>query len=162
MVWRSFKIRIGLLPRSIRFSMSRRFPTSRIFLGVCTLALCLPSPGCVHRRMTIESNPGGALVLLDGKEVGYTPVSVDFTYYGTREVTLIKDGYETRTFPARLQTPWYQHIPLDFFSDNLNPFPVTDRKRFRYQLTPRNEMNDSDENLLNRGNAFRSEALIGR
>lgn len=112
--------------------------------------------------MTIESNPVGALVLLDGKEVGYTPVSVDFTYYGTREVTLIKDGFETRTFPAKLQTPWYQYIPLDFFSDNLNPFPVTDRQRFQYQLAPRNETNDTGENLLNRGNAIRSEALIGR
>lgn len=110
--------------------------------------------------MTIESNPAGALVLLDGKEVGYTPVSVDFTYYGTREVTLIKDGYLTQTFPARLQTPWYQHIPLDFFSDNFSLTQITNRHRFRYQLTQRNELIDSDETLLDRGNAFRSEALI--
>lgn len=110
--------------------------------------------------MTIESNPVGALVLLDGEQVGYTPVSVDFTYYGTREVTLIKDGYETQTFPAKLRTPWYQHIPLDFFSDNLIPFQVTDRQRFQYQLRPRDLTNDTDENLLNRGNVFRSEALI--
>lgn len=111
--------------------------------------------------MTIESNPPGALVLLDGKEVGYTPVSVDFTYYGTREVTLIKDGYETQTFPARLQTPWYQYIPLDFFSDNFSPVPITNRHRFQYRLTPRNVLNDSGETLLERGNSFRSEALIG-
>lgn len=120
----------------------------------------MAAPGCVSRRMTIESNPVGALVLLDGEQVGYTPVSVDFTYYGTREVTLIKDGYETQTFPAKLRTPWYQHIPLDFFSDNLIPFQVTDRQRFQYQLRPRDLTNDTDENLLNRGNVFRSEALI--
>lgn len=110
--------------------------------------------------MTIESNPAGALVLLDGKEVGYTPVSADFTYYGTREVTLIKDGYQTQTFPARLQTPWYQHIPLDFFSDNFSPHQVTNRHRFQYQLMPRDPLEDTDESLLNRGNAFRSEALV--
>lgn len=141
--------------------MSRAFQTTRICLAFHALLLCVLLQGCVHRRMTIESFPAGALVLLDGKEVGYTPVSVDFTYYGTREVTLIKDGYETQTFPASLQTPWYQHIPLDFFSDNFSPFQITNRHRFQYQLTPRNVMNDSEENLLERGHSFRSEALVG-
>ncbi|HSG69044.1 MAG TPA: PEGA domain-containing protein [Planctomycetaceae bacterium] len=122
--------------------------------------------GCVHRRMTIESNPPGALVLVDGKERGYTPVSLDFTYYGTREVTLIKDGYETQTFPAKLQTPWYQVIPLDFFSDNFSPTQITNRHRFVYELQSKYEREpgqlnkDSEEELLNRGNSFRSEALL--
>jgi hypothetical protein len=142
--------------------MSRSAPTTRTCLALFLLALCAVAPGCVHRRMTIESNPAGALVLLDGKEAGYTPVSVDFTYYGTREVTLIKDGYETQTFPARLQTPWYQHIPLDFFSDNFSPVQITNRHRFRYQLKQRYPLDDTDEKLLDRGNAFRSEALIGQ
>ena len=118
--------------------------------------------GCVHRRMTIESNPVGALVLLDGKEIGYTPVSHDFTYYGTREVTLIKDGYETQTYPAQLRTPWYQKVPLDFFSDNLLLYPVTNRHRFRFQMRAKDPIVDSDENLQQRGNAFRSEALISQ
>jgi len=140
--------------------MSRPALTTRFSLAFSLLTLCALGPGCVHRRMTIESNPAGALVLVDGKEIGYTPVSMDFTYYGTREVTLIKDGFETQTFPAKLRTPWYQHIPLDFFSDNLSPVPITNRQRFQYQLTPRNLSRDTDETLLNRGNAFRSEALV--
>jgi len=98
--------------------------------------------------------------MLDGKEIGYTPVSHDFIYYGTREVTLIKDGYQTQTFPAELRAPWYQHIPLDFFSDNLLPYQITNRHRFTYQLQPKNPLRDSDESLLERGNSFRSESLL--
>ena len=56
-----------------------------VWLG---LFIACAASGCVSRRMTIHSNPPGALVLLDGKEIGYTPCSADFLYYGTREVTL--------------------------------------------------------------------------
>jgi hypothetical protein len=138
----------------------RHFALDRLLLTVCAAALLAVQPGCVHRRMTIESNPAGALVMLDGQEVGYTPVSVDFTYYGTREVTLIKDGYETRTFPATLQTPWYQYFPLDFFSDNFSPTQITNRHRFVYELQPSRLNLGTEQELLDRGNSFRSEALV--
>lgn len=130
--------------------------------GMLVAALFLTAPGCVHRRMTIESNPAGALVLLDGEEIGYTPVSADFTYYGTREVTLIKDGYETQTYPATLKTPWYQYIPLDFFSDNLLPYQVTNRHRFTYQMRQKDPLRNSNEALLDDANAFRSESLLSQ
>ena len=53
--------------------------------------------GCVQRRMTIRSSPPGAMVYVDNQEIGTTPVSTGFTYYGTREFRLVKDGYETLT-----------------------------------------------------------------
>ena len=67
------------------------------------LAAILVAPGCVQRRMTIRSNPPGALVYVDDYELGTTPVSHDFVYYGTRNIKLVKDGYETLTvrFEAR-------------------------------------------------------------
>ena len=40
----------------------------RLLVVVMTLAASLP--GCVHRRLTVNSNPPGARVLLDGEEVG--------------------------------------------------------------------------------------------
>ena len=132
---------------------------SLLLLTVILGAAC--QTGCVHRRMAIESNPVGALVLLDGEEIGYTPISADFTYYGTREVTLVKDGYETQTFSATLQTPWYQRFPLDFFSDNFSPKSITNRHRFFYQLQPKRVDWGSTEDLRQRGDSFRSEALHG-
>lgn len=116
--------------------------------------------GCVHRRMTVTSNPPGARVLVDGEDAGLTPVSVDFTYYGTREITLIKDGYETLTVMQPVATPWYQIAPVpEFFSDNFALTNVTDRHHFQYdmqrqQQAPRRE-------LLDRANSLRMEAKIG-
>lgn len=96
------------------------------------------STGCVSRRLTVRSNPPGALVELDGERIGYTPVSVDFTYYATREMRLSKAGFETLTVLQPLKPPWYQVPPLDFVSDNLLPLKqVTDRHEVTYTLAPK-------------------------
>jgi hypothetical protein len=119
----------------------------------------LAGSGCVHRRMTIRSDPPGATVLLEGEEIGYTPASVDFTHYGTREITLIKDGYETLTTLQKVKTPWYQVPPLDFVSDNLLPFRVTNRHEFTYKLHPKRILPTQD--ILQRANTLRSDAQVG-
>lgn len=110
--------------------------------------------------MTINSDPPGALVLVDGEEKGYTPAPIDFTYYGTREITLIKDGYETVTTMQKVRTPWYQIFPLDFVSDNLLPFKVTDRHQFDYQLKP--QTISPSQQLIDRANELRSETRLGQ
>ena len=81
-------------------------------LAALVALVCLP--GCVQRRMTIRSNPPGALVYVDNHEIGVTPVSTSFLYYGTREIRLVKDGYETLTVLQPMLPPWYQIPPLDF------------------------------------------------
>ena len=116
--------------------------------------------GSVHRRMTINSDPPGALVLIDGEEKGHTPMQMDFTYYGTREITLIKDGYETVTTMQRVKTPWYQIVPLDFFSDNLLPFKVTNRHEFTYPLKP--QVIVGTQELIDRANDLRRETRDGQ
>ncbi|MCA9004234.1 MAG: PEGA domain-containing protein [Planctomycetaceae bacterium] len=134
--------------------------TKRSYLLALLVLLAITQSGCVHRRMTIRSIPAGALVKVDGDEIGYTPVSVDFTYYATREITLTKDGYETQTVMQKVKTPWYQVFPLDAVSDNLLPFEVTNRHEFTYQLQPKVVV--PTEELLNRGNMLRSETQIGQ
>ena len=91
------------------------------FALICGAMLCLTSSGCVYRRLTVRTDPPGALVVLDGREVGHTPYSADFTYYGTRELTLIRPGYETLTVLQPFRAPWYQVPPLDFFLPNASP-----------------------------------------
>ncbi|MAT13869.1 MAG: hypothetical protein CMJ46_01205 [Planctomyces sp.] len=118
--------------------------------------------GCasVFRRITIESDPPGALVKVDGKEVGYTPASLSFTYYGTHEITLIKDGYQTLTVMQKVQAPWYQWPGIEFFADNFSPQKITDRHVFRYSMQ-RQQIPPSNE-LLQRGRSFRSQATFGQ
>ncbi len=138
-----FQISIG----NRRFSM----------LAIITLALL---PGCVHRRLTVNSNPPGARVLLDGEEVGETPTSVDFTHYGTREIVLQKDGYDTLKTMQTVPPPWYQIPPIDFFADNLLPYQLTNRHEFSYQLQPSPTV-PSTQGLRERANSMRSEAHAG-
>ena len=47
--------------------------------------------------VTIESNPSGATVLIDGVENGFTPLLAEEIEVGTRKLMLIKPGYETLT-----------------------------------------------------------------
>lgn len=141
-----------------------RKPSPKNFLRtVCVLALAASAffqIGCVHRRMTINSNPPGARVLLDGDEIGETPTAVDFTHYGTREVMLQKDGYDTVKTMQTVPPPWYQIFPVEFFADNLLPFQLTNRHDFNYQLQPSSTIVPTQE-LLGRANALRSETHAG-
>ena len=65
-------------------------------------------PGCVERRYTIRSDPPGATVIVNGEEIGPTPASKSFVYYGEREITLMLDGYETKTVIQPITAPWWQ------------------------------------------------------
>ena len=94
------------------------------------------SPGCVQRRMTIRSNPPGALVYVDDYQLGTTPVSHDFVYYGTRKIRLVKDGYETLTVRQPFPVPWYEIFPLDFVTENLIPWEVRDERVVELAMQP--------------------------
>jgi hypothetical protein len=116
--------------------------------------------GCVYRRLIVRSDPPGAQVILDGQEVGNTPVAVPFTYYGTRQLTLVKPGYETRTELVKIPAPWYQWMPLDFVSDNFLPRQVNDRHEICWQMMPQGVV--PQEKLQERADSLRSEAHIGQ
>ncbi|MFM8803178.1 MAG: PEGA domain-containing protein [Planctomycetia bacterium] len=106
-------------------------PGSRTSGGWACLLLLVatcPAAGCVQRRMTIRSNPPGALVYVDDYQIGTTPVSTDFIYYGTRKIRLVKDGYETLTVRQPFPLPWYEVFPLDFVTENLVPWEIRDER----------------------------------
>jgi hypothetical protein len=108
--------------------------------------------------MTITTNPPGALVMIDGEERGVTPYSMDFYYYGTHEIQLVKPGFETLTVMQKVPRPWYQYPPIEFFADNFYPPRVTNRNRFHYQMQPQVIVPAQD--LLNRANGLRAESQI--
>lgn len=82
--------------------------------------------GCVERKLTIKSDPPGGRVWLDGEEIGETPVTVPFTYYGTREIIIEKDLYRTVKLKVPINAPIYQIFPLDFITEVLLPFKIVD------------------------------------
>jgi len=122
------------------------------------IALCVCEVGCVRRRMTIRSNPPGAMVYVDDYDypIGTTPISHNFTYYGTRKIRLVKDGYETLTVMEPIDAPWYQIPPFDFVSENLVPAEIHDRHTLTYQLVPQRVV--PTEELVGRAEGLRRQA----
>lgn len=98
--------------------------------------LCAPSGGCVIRRMMIDTNVPGAVVYVDDQIIGTTPASAPFTYYGTRKITIIPDGYETLTVYHKFERPWYQYPVIEFFSESLWPWEIDDLHELNFDLTP--------------------------
>ena len=106
--------------------------------------------------MTVRTNPPGALLYVDDYEIGATPVSADFTYYGTRKIRLVKDGFETLVVYQPIPTPWYEIPPLDFFSENLLPGELRDRRTVTYQMVPRRVV--PPDELLGRAEDLRARS----
>jgi len=107
-----------------------------LFMAIVCLATVVAGSGCVQRRMTIRSNPPGALVYVDDYQIGSTPVSTDFVYYGTRKIRLVKDGFETLTVRQPFPIPWYEIFPLDFVSENLWPGEIRDERVVDLAMMP--------------------------
>jgi hypothetical protein len=100
------------------------------------LMFCACFSGCVERRMTIRTNPPGALLYVDDYPIGETPISTNFTYYGTRKIRLVKDGFETLTVLQSIPAPWYEYTPIDFIAENFVPDKIRDQRTLDFQLKP--------------------------
>ena len=135
---------------------------SNLYLRCLICALCLLvclNAGCVRKRMTFRTNPAGAMVYMDKQPVGLTPVSTGFTYYGTRNIEIVKDGYRTEKFLRKMHAPWYQIPPLDFISDTLWPLESRDERIIDVQMTP--EFDVPEDALIASGEQLRLQAGQG-
>ncbi|MBI1992034.1 MAG: PEGA domain-containing protein [Candidatus Omnitrophica bacterium] len=98
---------------------------------VCGLVLS----GCLHRSLTIRTEPSGALVYLNDRLIGESPVAFDFEWYGWHRVMIRKSGFERIEDRKLLRAPAYLWIPFDLAME-LAPFPVNDQRTWSYALTP--------------------------
>jgi len=110
--------------------------------------------GCVERRLTVRSDPPGALIYLNDEEVGRTPMTRDFLWYGTYDVQLRKEGYQTIDKPTRVWAPWWQIPPIDLLAELL-PFPVEDRHSLDYAMKPVSSEQEDPEQLIDRAQNMR-------
>ena len=99
------------------------------------MVLLLWSTGCVHRSLTIKTDPPGAFVYVDDAFKGKTPVTYDFLWYGPHRVLVRKDGYERLDDRPVLKAPIYAWIPFDLIAALL-PIHVKDQHEWSYELTP--------------------------
>ncbi len=100
-------------------------------------AACLAITGCygqVHRTITVDSEPPGARCWLNDNEVGRTPVTVPFTWYGTYSVRLEAAGCEPLVTEAKVRAPPYQWIGPDLAFETIVPGVHYDTHAFRFAL----------------------------
>jgi hypothetical protein len=121
---------------------------------VATAAL-LTSGGCVRRTLMITSDPPGALVWLNDREVGRTPLEVDFLHYGTYDVRLELEGREPLLTSGRASPPWWDLVPLDLVAE-LVPGEPRSRIVWHYVLDP---VDTDVDALAARAREMRARAL---
>jgi len=93
--------------------------------------------GCVERTLTINTRPQGALVLLNDEDIGTSPATVSFQWYGDYNVTVRKDGFETLKTHRELKAPWYDAFPFDFFAQLMTPKRIVDSYEWTFELEPK-------------------------
>jgi len=129
-------------PRALGFALLAAFTLGA---GACS----------TKRSITIQSDPPGARVWVDGKERGKTPYTLPFVHYGDAEVRLEKEGYKSYATVVRVPTKIDGYPLIDL------PFELTVKRRcFQWKATLEKlgkDPSDADvQQLLDRATAFRA------
>ena len=80
-------------------------------------AIMLLGSGCIQRTITIETEPSGALAYLNDVEIGRTPVTVPFTFYGTYDVRLELKGHQTLQVQSETKAPFWEAPGPDLIAE---------------------------------------------
>lgn len=133
-----------------------------VVLAVSTLlAALLLGGGCeTQRTIRITSEPSGALVHLNDEEVGRTPVTVPFKFYGTYGVRLQRDGYDTLSTTAEADAPWWEYPGPDLIAAVV---PDTEnRVAWHFELQPATPAAEQDADaLIDRARQLRARTRRG-
>ena len=105
-----------------------------------TLLVVIPViiSGCggVQRQLTIKTEPSEALVVLNDEEVGLSPVTVSFNWYGDYSVRISKPGCQTLNTHRELVAPWYDEFPFDFIASFCWAERTVDSYEWMFELSP--------------------------
>ena len=115
--------------------------------------------GCIQRRFIVRSQPEGAFVSIDRQPIGLTPLSVPWTYNGTREIQLEKNGYKTIKVQQRVKPKWYETFPVSFVTENFWPREIRDERLMEFQMEPKTQVQGNL--LLDRANDLRMNVQRG-
>jgi len=114
--------------------------------------------GCVERKISIGSDPSGAIVMLNDLEVGRTPVTVPFTWYGDYDIRLsYEKNVGTEDKPVikryflhthkRTKAPVFQWLGVDLLAE-LSPLQFKDEKVWAFAIPE--VVEPSDDVLIKR------------
>jgi hypothetical protein len=129
--------------------------SSKGMVFIFALAAFCFCTGCVERKITIITEPSGALVALNDEEIGTSPVTVDFEWYGDYGVRISKDGYQTLNTHQNLKRPLKDVAPFDLLADMFTT--KIDEYTWTFKLEPYQQI-QKDE-LIKSATSFQKETL---
>ncbi len=139
-----------------KLDMARLGRRAVVVTALCSCLIAVFS-GCngVRRRLTITSEPSGAIVYLNNKEIGKTPISQNFLYSGTYNIKCCKEGYEMKETYYKAGCPWYLYPGIDFFSENFTPGELRDEQSCHIVLEQKREIPENE--LYEKASRLREE-----
>ncbi len=110
-----------------------------------TALLAFVSTGCLaERHLVVETSPPGALVEMDWKVVGRTPLELVINHPGRRRLFITLEGYEPILRDVRFPKTRENSFPLDIFTELLNPLPKDHVEVVKLTLAPYQSAVDID------------------
>jgi len=111
--------------------------SAKLLVGLLFVVATVLFTGCVERSLKISSDPQGARVFVNDKEIGVTPVKTNFLWYGEYDLILRREGFKTLKTSYLAKAPWYQYPPIDLIAECLIATTIKDEHVLpTYQLEP--------------------------
>lgn len=104
-------------------------------IAAAALTCAAVSGGCLERTITVTSEPPGAIVTLNDVEIGRTPVTTGFTYFGVYDVRVRKGGYEPLATKRETATPIWEYPGIDLLAI-MAPWRVKTSLDWHFELEP--------------------------
>ncbi len=128
----------------------------------CAALVCLS--GCIERRIRVTSEPPGAIVWLNDREIGRTPVETGFTFHGDYDVRLALQGYEPVHTERRAEAPVHEWPGIDLVAHAL-PVKFDNTIEWHFDLEPSLELTQErdayETELVERAERLRQHAITG-
>jgi hypothetical protein len=103
--------------------------------------------------MQIRTDPDDAIVFVDGRRSEAGPDGEGFIWYGTRTVTVVREGHRPVTEEVTLSPPLYEIPPLDIVCELFLPWTFQDVHPVSIHLDPSEE--EDLEAFLERAETYR-------
>lgn len=139
-------------------------PCARLLVSLAALSvgtvLITATGGCVQRRLSITSEPSGALITIGDHEVGRTPLETTFKFHGVYDILVELDGYEPLRTTSTASAPFYEYPGPDIIAEAL-PMKLENTQRWHYVLEPRLEdqltQAELESGMVTRANDLRAQ-----
>ncbi len=114
---------------------TRRMLHGRRTAACCAALAAIAAAGCVRREIEVTSTPPGALLTLNGREVGRTPARIQFTFDGVYDVRLRLAGYESVQGKGTTDMPVWDFVGADLVAEMV-PADIHRLERWHFELVP--------------------------